>query len=52
MPKAPAAVIGQGARVPWDDTAKQVVLPGVGMYPIGVSVQWARERLHLIAGEK
>ena len=37
-PKAPATVIAQGARVAWDDTAKQVVLPGAGMYPIGVAV--------------
>jgi len=26
------------ARVAWNDTAKQVALPGVGMYPIGVAV--------------
>ncbi len=38
LPKAPATVIAQGARVAWDDTAKQVVLPGAGMYPIGVAV--------------
>lgn len=31
-------MIGQGARVAWDDAAKQVVLPGVGMYPIGVAI--------------
>jgi predicted RecA/RadA family phage recombinase len=38
LPKAPATVIGQGARVAWDDAAKQVVLPGAGLYPIGVAV--------------
>jgi predicted RecA/RadA family phage recombinase len=26
LPKAPATVVAQGARVAWDDTAKQVVL--------------------------
>ncbi len=38
LSKAPATVIGQGARVAWDDTAKQVVLPGTGLYPIGVAI--------------
>jgi predicted RecA/RadA family phage recombinase len=38
LPKAPATVIAQGARVAWDDAAKQVVLPGAGLYPIGVAV--------------
>lgn len=38
LPKAPATVIGQGARVAWDDTAKQVVLPGVGLFPIGIAI--------------
>jgi hypothetical protein len=26
-----------GDRVAWDDTAKQVVLPGTGMVPIGIA---------------
>lgn len=38
LPKAPATVIAQGARVAWDDTAKQVALPGAGLFPIGVAV--------------
>ncbi len=37
LPKAPATVIGQGARVAWDDAAKQAVLPGAGLYPIGIA---------------
>lgn len=41
LPKAPATVIAQGARVAWDDTAKQVALPGVGLYLIGVAVEAA-----------
>lgn len=37
LPKLVSAVIAAGARVAWDDTAKQVVLPGTGMVPIGVA---------------
>jgi predicted RecA/RadA family phage recombinase len=37
LPKLASAVIAAGARVAWDDTAKQVVLPGTGMVPIGVA---------------
>jgi hypothetical protein len=32
-----SAVIAAGARIAWDDTAKQVVLPGTGMVPIGIA---------------
>lgn len=38
LPKAPATVIGQGARVAWDDTAKEIAQPGVGLYPVGIAV--------------
>jgi predicted RecA/RadA family phage recombinase len=38
LPKLAGAVIAAGARVAWDDTAKQVVLPGTGMAPIGVAI--------------
>ena len=37
LPKLASAVIAAGGRVAWDDTAKQVVLPGTGMVPIGVA---------------
>jgi predicted RecA/RadA family phage recombinase len=37
LPKLVSAVIAAGARVAWDDTAKQIVLPGTGMVPIGVA---------------
>jgi predicted RecA/RadA family phage recombinase len=37
LPKLASAVIAGGARVAWDDTAKQAVLPGTGMVPIGVA---------------
>lgn len=38
LPKLVSAVIAAGARVAWDDTAKQIVLPGTGMLPIGIAV--------------
>lgn len=38
LPKLASAVIAAGARVAWDDAAKQVVLPGAGLYPVGVAV--------------
>jgi predicted RecA/RadA family phage recombinase len=37
LPKLVSAVIAAGARVAWDDTAKQVVLPGTGMVPVGIA---------------
>jgi predicted RecA/RadA family phage recombinase len=37
LPKLVSAVIAVGARVAWDDTAKQVVLPATGMVPIGIA---------------
>jgi predicted RecA/RadA family phage recombinase len=37
LPKLASAVIAAGARIAWDDTAKQVVLPGTGMVPIGIA---------------
>ncbi len=37
LPKLVSAVIAAGARVAWDNTAKQVVLPGTGVVPIGIA---------------
>jgi predicted RecA/RadA family phage recombinase len=37
LPKLASAVIAAAARVAWDDTAKEVVLPSTGMVPIGVA---------------
>lgn len=37
MPKASTAVIAQGDQVAWDDTAKEIVLPGVGLFPVGIA---------------
>lgn len=41
LPKASAAVLAIGARVAWDNTAKQVNTPGTGRFPIGVAVEAA-----------
>lgn len=58
LPKLASAVIAAGARVAWDDTAKQVVLPATGMVPIGTAtlaagngVATVRVRLDGIATE-
>ncbi|MFN3614848.1 MAG: DUF2190 family protein [Rubrimonas sp.] len=41
LPKASAAMFAVGARVAWDNTAKQVNTPGAGRFPIGVAVEAA-----------
>jgi len=41
LPKLSTAVIAQGDRVAWDDTAKEITLPGVGLYPVGVATEAA-----------
>ncbi len=35
--KDAATVISQGDRVAWDDTAREIALPGVGLYPVGIA---------------
>jgi len=39
LPKASAAVLAVGARVAWDNTAKEVTTPAAGRFPIGVAVE-------------
>ena len=41
LPKASAAVLTVGARVAWDNTAKEVTTPAAGRFPIGVAVEVA-----------
>lgn len=41
LPKASAAALTVGARVSWDDTAKEVTTPAAGRFPIGVAVEAA-----------
>lgn len=41
LPKEPTAVIALGDRVSWDDAAKQIKLPAVGLYPVGIATEAA-----------
>lgn len=41
LPKATAAVLAVGARVAWDNTAKEVTTPAAGRFPIGVAIEAA-----------
>jgi predicted RecA/RadA family phage recombinase len=41
LPKATAAVLTIGARVAWDNTAKNINVPGAGRYPVGVATEAA-----------
>ena len=41
LPKATAAVLTVGARLAWDNTAKQVNTPGAGRFPIGIATEAA-----------
>lgn len=41
LPKATAAVFTVGARVAWDNTAKQVNTPGAGRFLIGIATEAA-----------
>ena len=39
LPKATAAVLTVGARVAWDNTAKNINVPGAGRFPVGVATE-------------
>ncbi|MFN7177224.1 MAG: DUF2190 family protein [Thermaurantiacus sp.] len=41
LPKATAAVLTVGARVTWDNTAKNINVPGAGRFPVGVTTEAA-----------
>jgi len=49
LPKASAVVLAVGARVAWDDTAKEVNTPGAGRFPIGVAVEAAESGVTSVA---
>ncbi len=49
LPKASAAVLTVGARASWDDTAKQVDVPGTGRFPVGVAVEAAGNGVTTVA---
>ena len=39
LPKATAAVLTVGARVAWDNTAKNINVPGTGRFPVGIATE-------------
>ena len=41
LPKATAAVLTVGTRVAWDNTAKNINVPGTGRFPVGVATEAA-----------
>ena len=41
LPKATAAVLAVGARVAWDNTAKNINVLGAGRFPVGVATEAA-----------
>ena len=49
LPKAIAAVLTVGARVAWDNTAKQANTPGAGRFPIGIATEAAGNGITSIA---
>ncbi len=49
LPKATAAVLTVGARVAWDNTAKQVNAPGAGRFPIGIATEAAGNGITSVA---
>jgi len=49
LPKASAAVVTVGARVAWDNTAKEVTTPAAARFPIGVAVEAAGNGITSVA---
>jgi predicted RecA/RadA family phage recombinase len=41
LPKATAAVLTVGARVAWDNTAKNINVSGTGRFPVGIATEAA-----------
>jgi len=41
LPKASAAVVTVGSRVAWDNTAKNINVPGAGRFPVGIATEAA-----------
>jgi predicted RecA/RadA family phage recombinase len=49
LPKATAAVLTVGARVAWDNTAKNINLPSAGRFPVGIATEAAGNGITSIA---
>jgi len=49
MPKTTAAVLTVGARVAWDNTAKNINVLGTGRFPVGVAIETAGNGITSVA---
>lgn len=49
LPKATAAVLAVGARVAWDNTAKNINVPGAGRFPVGIAAEAAGNGITSVA---
>ena len=49
LPKATAAVLTLGARVAWDNTAKNINVPGTGRFPVGIATEAAGNGITSVA---
>ena len=49
LPKATAAVLTLGARVAWDNTAKNINVPGTGRFPLGIAAEAAGNGITSVA---
>ena len=49
LPKATAAVLAVGARVAWDNTAKNINVPGAGRFPVGIATEAAGDGITSVA---
>ncbi len=49
FPKATAAVLTVGARVAWDNTAKNINVPGAGRFPVGIATEAAGNGITSVA---
>ncbi len=49
LPKATAAVLAVGARVAWDNTAKNINVLGAGRFPVGIATEAAGNGITSVA---
>jgi predicted RecA/RadA family phage recombinase len=49
LPKASAAVLVIGTRVAWDNTARNINVPGTGRFPVGVATEAAGNGITSVA---
>lgn len=49
LPKATAAVLTVGARVAWDNSAKNINVPGTGRFPVGIATEAAGNGITSVA---